>query len=120
MQPDAEPRAYIESRSPHAGIRRKKNAWEVLRRHAMRIAFITAGAAGMYCGSCMRDNALVTALRQLGHDALLIPAYMPIKVDEPDASEKRVFFGGINILLGLKVWLFRHTPRFLDRLHLAG
>ena len=82
----------------------------------MRIAFITAGAAGMYCGSCMRDNTLVTALRRLGHDALLIPAYMPITVDEPDASQKRVFFGGINIYLEQKFWLFRHTPRFLDRL----
>jgi glycosyltransferase involved in cell wall biosynthesis len=82
----------------------------------MRIAFITAGAAGMYCGSCMRDNALVTALRRLGHDALLIPAYMPIKVDEPDASEKKVFFGGINIYLEQRFWLFRHTPQFLDRL----
>ena len=65
----------------------------------MRIAFITAGAAGMYCGSCMRDNTLVTALRALGHDALLLPAYMPITVDEPDASGGRVFFGGINIYL---------------------
>jgi glycosyltransferase involved in cell wall biosynthesis len=82
----------------------------------MRIAFITAGAAGMYCGSCMRDNTLVTALRRQGHDALLIPAYMPIKVDEPDASQKRVFFGGINIYLEQKFWLFRHTPRFLDKL----
>src|SRR4051812_2070715 len=86
------------------------------RERAMRIAFTTAGAAGMYCGSCMRDNTLVTALRALGHDALLIPAYMPIKVDEPDASQKRVFFGGINIYLEQKFWLFRHTPRFLDRL----
>ena len=82
----------------------------------MKIAYITSGAAGMYCGSCMRDNTLVTALRQLGHDALLIPAYMPIKVDEADASVKRVFFGGINIYLEQKFWLFRHTPRFLDRL----
>jgi glycosyltransferase involved in cell wall biosynthesis len=82
----------------------------------MRIAFITAGAAGMYCGSCMRDNTLVTALRAIGHDALLIPAYMPIKVDEPDASERKVFFGGINIYLEQRFWLFRHTPRFLDRL----
>jgi glycosyltransferase involved in cell wall biosynthesis len=82
----------------------------------MRIAFITAGAAGMYCGSCMRDNTLVAALRRLGHDALLIPAYMPIKVDEPDASEKKVFFGGVNIYLEQNFWLFRHTPRVLDRL----
>lgn len=82
----------------------------------MRIAFITAGAAGMYCGSCMRDNTLVTALRRLGHDALLIPTYTPIRTDEADVSEGRVFFGGINVYLQQKSWLFRHTPWLLDRL----
>ena len=82
----------------------------------MRIAFITAGAAGMYCGSCMRDNALVTALRALGHDALLIPTYTPITTDEADASQARVFFGGVNVYLEQKFWLFRHTPWLFDRL----
>ena len=82
----------------------------------MRIAFITAGAAGMYCGSCMRDNALVAALHRLGHDALLIPTYTPITTDEDDASERRVFFGGVNVYLEQKFWLFRHTPWLLDRL----
>lgn len=82
----------------------------------MRIAFITAGAAGMYCGSCMRDNALVTALRRQGHDALLIPTYTPITVDEADASQQKVFFGGVNVYLEQQFWLFRHTPRVLDRL----
>jgi glycosyltransferase involved in cell wall biosynthesis len=82
----------------------------------MRIAFITAGAAGMFCGSCMRDNALVNALRQVGHDALLIPTYTPIKTDEADASERRVYFGGVNVYLEQKFLLFRHTPWLLDRL----
>ncbi|MBY0512634.1 MAG: glycosyltransferase, partial [Gemmataceae bacterium] len=82
----------------------------------MRIAFVTAGAAGMYCGSCMRDNTLVTALRRLGHDALLIPTYTPIRTDEADVSQGRVFFGGINVYLQQKSWLFRHTPWLLDRL----
>ena len=82
----------------------------------MRIAYITAGAAGMFCGSCMHDNTLVVALRQLGHDALLIPTYTPIRTDEPDASQPRVFFGGINVYLQQKFSLFRHTPAFLDRL----
>src|SRR3954452_14742343 len=82
----------------------------------MRIAFITSGAAGMFCGSCMRDNTLVTALRGLGHDALLIPTYTPIRTDEPDVSQRRVFFGGINVYLQQKSWLFRHTPWLLDRL----
>ncbi|MFN4257883.1 MAG: glycosyltransferase family 4 protein [Gemmataceae bacterium] len=82
----------------------------------LRIAYITAGAAGMYCGSCMHDNTLTAALIQQGHDALLIPTYTPIRTDEIDVSQKRVFFGGINVFLQQKFSLFRFTPWFLDRL----
>ncbi len=82
----------------------------------MRIAYITAGAAGMFCGSCMHDNTLVSALAAAGHDALLIPTYTPILTDEVDVSQKRVFFGGINVYLQEKFALFRHTPWLLDRL----
>jgi glycosyltransferase involved in cell wall biosynthesis len=82
----------------------------------MRIAYITAGAAGMYCGSCMRDNTLVAALQKQGHDAILVPTYTPITTDEPDVSQKRVFFGGINVYLQQKSSLFRHTPWLFDRL----
>jgi len=82
----------------------------------MKIAFITAGAAGMYCGSCMKDNTLVAALGKLGHDALLIPTYTPIRTDEEDVSQQRVFLGGINVYLQQKSRLFRHTPRLVDRL----
>jgi glycosyltransferase involved in cell wall biosynthesis len=82
----------------------------------MKIAYITAGAAGMYCGSCLHDNTLVAALIAQGHDALLIPTYTPIRTDEVDVSQKRVFFGGINVYLQQKLALFRHTPWSLDRL----
>jgi glycosyltransferase involved in cell wall biosynthesis len=82
----------------------------------MKIAYITAGAAGMYCGSCMKDNTLVAALNKLGHDALLLPTYTPIRTDEENVSQERVFFGGINVFLQQKLWFFRHTPWFLDRL----
>jgi glycosyltransferase involved in cell wall biosynthesis len=82
----------------------------------MRIAYITAGAAGMFCGSCLHDNTLVAALTRLGHDALLVPTYTPIRTDEPDVSQHRVFFGGINVYLQQKFALFRHTPWLLDRL----
>jgi glycosyltransferase involved in cell wall biosynthesis len=81
----------------------------------MKIAYITAGAAGMYCGSCMHDNTLVAALLAQGHDALLIPTYTPIRTDELDVSHKRIFFGGINVYLQQKLSLFRHTPWLLDR-----
>ena len=32
----------------------------------MKIAIITAGGAGMFCGSCMQDNTLARALRLAG------------------------------------------------------
>ncbi len=31
----------------------------------MRVVYITAGAAGSFCGSCMHDNTLVAALNRL-------------------------------------------------------
>jgi len=82
----------------------------------MRIAFITAGAAGMYCGSCMRDNTLAAALHALGHDAILVPTFTPITTDEADVSDKHIFMGGVNVYLQEKFRLFRHTPRWFDRL----
>jgi glycosyltransferase involved in cell wall biosynthesis len=82
----------------------------------MKIAYITAGAAGMICGSCLHDNTLAAALQELGHDALLIPTYTPITTDEKSVSQERVFFGGINVYLQQKSALFRRTPWFLDRL----
>src|SRR5438105_13410139 len=81
----------------------------------MKIAYITAGAANMFCGSCLHDNTLAAALMRQGHEALLIPTYTPIRTDEPDVSMKRVFLGGINVYLQQKLALFRHTPWILDR-----
>ncbi len=80
----------------------------------MRIAYLAAGAGGMYCGSCLHDNTLAAALLKLGEDVVLAPIYTPIRTDEEDVSEPRVFFGGINAYLQEKIPLFRYTPRWLD------
>ena len=77
---------------------------------------MTAGAAGMYCGSCMHDNALARALRQGGSDCILQPLYTPIRTDESSVAQDRVFFGGVNIYLTEKLPLFRHVPRAVKRL----
>jgi glycosyltransferase involved in cell wall biosynthesis len=82
----------------------------------MRILSITAGAAGMYCGSCLRDNALAAELLKQGHDVLLVPIYTPTLTDEVNVSLHRVFFGGISVYLEQHVPLFRHTPKLFDRL----
>src|SRR5262245_55404962 len=82
----------------------------------MRLLYLTAGAAEMYCGSCLRDNALASALLARGHDVLLTPIYTPTTTDERNVSDSRVFFGGISVFLEQHVPMFRHTPALLDRL----
>lgn len=82
----------------------------------MKIVQLTPGAGGMYCGGCMRDNALVAGLRKLGHDALLVPLYLPLQIDEEDMSSgSPLFFGGVNVYLQHKSAVFRKTPAWVDR-----
>ncbi|MBI4717581.1 MAG: glycosyltransferase family 4 protein [Planctomycetes bacterium] len=81
----------------------------------MRIAYLVAGAGGMYCGSCMRDNRLAAALIRRGRDVLLLPLYTPIRTDEEDVSLPRVHYGGINVFLQQKAAFFRRTPWVIDR-----
>lgn len=83
----------------------------------MTIIQITPGAGAMYCGNCFRDNALVLALRQMGHDVTMIPLYLPLTLDEDDQSAGTpIFFGGINVYLEQKIGLFRKAPRWVRRL----
>ena len=82
----------------------------------MRLLYLTAGAAEMYCGSCLRDNALASALKARGHDVLLAPVYTPTTTDEKNVSGDHVLFGGVSVFLEQHVPLFRYTPSFFDRL----
>lgn len=82
----------------------------------MNIAYVAAGAAGMYCGSCLHDNALAAALMRLGHEVALIPTYTPLRTDGRDVSLPRVFYGAVNVYLQQRWPLFRRLPRPLSRL----
>jgi glycosyltransferase involved in cell wall biosynthesis len=82
----------------------------------MRILSLSAGAATMYCGSCMRDNALAAELIRQGHDVTLLPFYTPTLTDEENVSrQEQVFFGGISVYLEQHMPWFRRG-RILDRL----
>ena len=70
----------------------------------------------MYCGSCLRDNALASELMSRGHDVTLLPVYTPTLTDEANVSNDKVFFGGISVYLEQYVPVFRKSPRWLDRL----
>lgn len=80
----------------------------------LKIVQLTPGAGGMYCGNCLRDNALVASLRRQGHAVTMLPLYLPLKTDEADQSQGApVFFGGINVYLEQQAALFRRLPKWL-------
>ena len=83
----------------------------------MNLLHLTPGAGAMYCGGCLRDNALVAALRKLGHEVVMVPLYLPLTLDEEDQSAGTpLFFGGISVYLEQKSTLFREAPGWLHDL----
>jgi len=81
----------------------------------MRIALLIPGTGTFYCGSCLRDSALALALRRLGHDAEMVPLYLPFLLEDHGADESaRVHLGGINMYLQQKVPALRHVPGWLS------
>ncbi len=84
----------------------------------MKIIQITPGSGdNFYCENCLRDAVMVRGFRNLGHDALVVPLYLPLQMSEADiGSMSEIFMGGINVFLQQKSALFRHTPRWIDRL----
>lgn len=81
----------------------------------MKIVYLAAGAADMYCGSCLHDNTLGAALRKHGEDVMVVPTYTPLRTDEVNMTHARVLFGGINVYLQEKLPPFRYVPRFVNR-----
>lgn len=85
----------------------------------MRIAYISAGAGGMICGTCLHDNTLAAALQRAGAEVALVPLYTPIRTDEVDVSTRRVFYGAVNVYLREKAPLLHRLLRpaapLLDR-----
>ncbi len=86
----------------------------------MRVIHIIPGSGGsFYCENCFRDSAVVKAMRAMGHDATLVPLYLPLFLDYPDVTTgSPVFFGAVSLYLRERVPLLRRLPlrrlRFLD------
>jgi len=84
----------------------------------MKIVQISPGSGdNFYCENCLRDAALVKAMRREGHDVLMVPLYLPLQADKIEqVSNAPIFFGGVNVFLQQKLALFRKTPRWIDKL----
>lgn len=74
-------------------------------KESVKIIYIASGAANMYCGSCMHDNALAAGMKAAGEDVSLYPLYTPMRLDEENVGERRIFYGGI------KAYLMQKYPR---------
>ena len=84
----------------------------------MKIVNIVPGFGGtFYCGNCLRDSAYVNSLRELGHDAVILPMYLPLTLDGETSNEDvPVFYGAVNIYLRQQFPLFRHMPKWMEYL----
>jgi glycosyltransferase involved in cell wall biosynthesis len=71
----------------------------------VKIIYIATGAANMYCGSCMHDNALAAGMKAAGEDVTMFPLYTPMRLDEENVGERQIFYGGI------KAYLMQKYPR---------
>lgn len=82
----------------------------------MKIVMIMPGyVENYYCENCLRDNTLLRAFRELGHDSLAVPLYMPPRFDEPEHQKSSgIFYGGINVFFQQKFGFFRKSPRMID------
>lgn len=81
----------------------------------MKIAQIIPGSGGsFYCGNCMRDSKYLKALKDLGHQVIKVPLYLPIFDDARDLDEVPVFYGAVNLYLKQQFPVFRHMPAFVE------
>lgn len=82
----------------------------------MKIVHLTPGTGNFHCGSCLRDNHLVKALRARGHDVTMVPLYLPLVTDhEPASGDLPVFAGGINLYLQQKIPFLHRLPKWLRK-----
>ena len=83
----------------------------------MRIVYIVPGSGGsFYCQNCIRDIGVVKALRREGHDAVIVPMYLPLSSeDKPTVRTAPVFYGAVRIYIEQMFPAFRRLPRWVGR-----
>lgn len=82
----------------------------------MKILQIIPGSGGtFYCGNCLRDSKYVDALRDMGHQVVKIPMYLPLFGHENDENDVPVFYGAIETYLQQLFPIFRRAPKWFIR-----
>ena len=72
--------------------------------------------AGMYCGSCLRDNALAAELLARGHDVTLLPLYTPTRDRRAERQPRAGLLRRHQRLPAAALGAFPEHAGLLDRL----
>jgi glycosyltransferase involved in cell wall biosynthesis len=83
----------------------------------MKIINIVPGFGGtFYCGNCLRDSGFIKTLNALGHDAMTLPIYLPLSVDNRQAeTDVPVFYGAVNLYLKQQFPFLRRMPKGMKK-----
>jgi glycosyltransferase involved in cell wall biosynthesis len=83
----------------------------------MKIVNIVPGFGGtFYCGNCLRDSGYTKSLINLGHDAIMLPIYLPLNFNhDVEDSDAPIFYGAVNIYLKQNFKLFKNMPGWLEK-----
>lgn len=81
----------------------------------MKILFIIPGSGdSFYCGNCFRDNLQASALRQAGHDVVIMPLYLPLK-DKSFQADTPLFFPATTYYAAQKFFGKKQMPKWFER-----
>ncbi len=84
----------------------------------MKIVNIVPGFGGtFYCGNCLRDSGYTKSLIKLGHDAMMLPIYLPLTMEHGVEEDKNpIFYGAVNVYLKQNFKFLRNMPAWMERI----
>lgn len=82
----------------------------------LKIVNIVPGFGGtFYCGNCLRDSGHTKSLIKLGHDAMMLPIYLPLTLEHGvEENTSPIFYGAVNIYLKQNFKIFKKMPSWLE------
>ena len=82
----------------------------------MKVLLIIPGSGDtFYCGNCFRDNLYAQALRNAGHDVVIMPLYLPL-TDKSFRANTPLFFPATSYYVAQKYFGKGKMPRFFEKI----
>jgi len=79
------------------------------------LLIITTSGDTFYCSNCFRDNLYAQALRNAGHDVVVMPLYLPL-TDKSFQADTPLFFPATSFYVAQKFFKKGKMPRFIEKI----